>query len=118
MYNNFFSTLIFVFELGCDAHESGLIARRWYEAARAWWLNGGRDWAVAEIAPCVAVIKAITAWTFGVDRPWSAQSLPSTIALIEAEVSEIFGTGRQYKAIAFTAAARIDWAIQQYLMGH
>ena len=77
---------------------------------RAWWEQSGRDWALAELAPCVAVVEAVIAWAFGVERCWSAQQLPITLAANAAWWAEVAG---EYRA----TAGRIVGFVDNYLMG-
>ena len=77
---------------------------------RDWWEASGRDWAIAELAPCVAVVEAVIAWGFGVERCWSAQQLPVTLAANAQFWAEVAG---EYRAMG----DRLVWVVDNYLMG-
>lgn len=100
---------VFIFELACDAYESGQIVRRWYESAREFYY-ANHETIIAEFEPCVQVVKAATAWAFGVDRMWSAQNLPATIVAASATFADAQAA---YKRVGTQTAVLID----TYLMG-
>jgi hypothetical protein len=102
---NAIALAVFVFELACDAYESGQIVRRWYEVARryseAFYIVASR-----RLAPVVVpMVKEAIAYPFGVDRCWSAERLPVTLAANSAWWADV---AEDYRSIGRTIHALVE----------
>ena len=115
---NAIALAVFLFELACDAYESGQIMRSWYESARNWWTLKGSPRTQAlynvtarRLSPVVApLVQEAIAYPFGVDRWWSAERFPVTLAANAAWWSEVVS---DYQRIGQAAHSLIE----AHLMG-
>ena len=112
---NVIALTIFVFELACDAYESGQIMRGWYESARSWWTLKGSPRTQAlynvvarRLSPVVApLVQQAIAYPTSPARWWSAERLPVTLAANAAWWSEVVA---DYQ--------RIGQAVHRLIEGH
>jgi hypothetical protein len=78
--------------------------------ARDWWESFGRDWAIAEIGPCIAVAIAVSAWLVENAQKLSVAGLPIILASNDHFWAEVW--------VDYLAAGdRVVKFVDRYLMG-